>query len=94
MKALAPAVGVPFAWSTTRVGDYVQLFRLRVAGMVLFTVFLGGWLAAVGPLPVNLLAHALVGTALVTAAASALAWLTRLATWAVLSGPGGNVTLW
>jgi protoheme IX farnesyltransferase len=72
MKALAPAVGVPFAWSTTRVGDYAQLFRLRVAGMVLFTVFLGGWLAAVGPLPVNLLAHALVGTALVTAAASAL----------------------
>lgn len=54
-----------------RAADYLQLCRPRVAVMVLLTVLIGGLLAADGPTPVVLF-HALVGTALVTAAASIL----------------------
>jgi protoheme IX farnesyltransferase len=52
-----------------RAADYLQLCRPRVAVMVLLTVLIGGLLAAEGPAP-TVLWHAILGTALVTAAAS------------------------
>jgi len=64
---MAPAVALPL----TRTADYLQLCRPRMAVMILLTVAIGGLLAAVGPAPVALL-HAVLGTALVTAAASML----------------------
>jgi protoheme IX farnesyltransferase len=64
---IAPAIALPL----TRAADYLQLCRPRMAVMILLTVAIGGLLAAVGPAPVAL-GHAVLGTALVTAAASML----------------------
>jgi len=73
MKTVLSVMAAPaLTLSSARVSDYVQLTRPRMALMVLLTVLLGGWLASVGAVPVNLLMHAVIGTALVTAAASAL----------------------
>jgi protoheme IX farnesyltransferase len=70
----ATAVALPYTPSLvqTRVADYLQLVRPRLAVLVLFTAG-AGWLLAAGRqadlLP---LVHALVGTALLFAGASAL----------------------
>lgn len=56
----------------SRLADYLQLVRPRMAVMILITVLLGGWLAAIGSAPTELLLHAVISTALVTASASAL----------------------
>ncbi len=63
---------MPLSRSQSRVSDYLQLARPRVAVMVLLTVLLGGWLAAIGAAPADRLFHAVLSTALVTASASAL----------------------
>jgi protoheme IX farnesyltransferase len=56
----------------TRALDYLELTKPRVAGLVLFTVAAGAWLADRGvPEPVFLF-HILFGTALVAGGASAL----------------------
>src|SRR5262249_14874400 len=56
----------------TRVADYLQLVRPRLALLVLATVG-AGWLLAAGSEPAwPALAHALIGTALLFAGASAL----------------------
>jgi protoheme IX farnesyltransferase len=55
-----------------RVGDYVELTKPRVAILVLFTVAAGALLAARGAPDLIVLVHALLGTALVAAGASAL----------------------
>ena len=80
MKVAAPAMfESSLVFSPARLADYVQLCRPRIAAMVLITVFLGGYLAAVDKVPTRLLLDAMVGTALVTAAASALnQWLERV----------------
>ncbi|MBX9788338.1 MAG: heme o synthase [Pirellulales bacterium] len=64
------------AWSRLR--DYAELAKLRIAVMELVTVAVGAWLGAWGtPSPMALL-HALIGTALVAASASAInQWLER-----------------
>ena len=64
------------SWS--RVRDYAELAKLRIAVMELVTVAVGAWLGAWGsPSPVALF-HALIGTALVAASASAVnQWLER-----------------
>jgi heme o synthase len=60
----------------SRIADYVELTKPRIGVMVLFTVAAGGFLAAGTNLDVSVLLHALFGTALVAAGASALnQWL-------------------
>jgi protoheme IX farnesyltransferase len=56
----------------TRVADYLELTRPRVAVLVLFTVAVGAVLGARGSLDLTVLLHTLAGTALVAAGASAL----------------------
>lgn len=56
----------------TRVADYVELTKPRIAVLVLISVAAGGFVASLGqPDPIALL-HALVGTLLTAASASAL----------------------
>jgi protoheme IX farnesyltransferase len=62
----------PRTGTDSRVADYLQLVRPRVAVMVLVTVALGGWLAAPGVIPPTALWHAVLGVGLVTAGASIL----------------------
>jgi protoheme IX farnesyltransferase len=62
----------------SRIADYLELTKPRIGVMVLFTVAAGGFLAAGASLDVGVLLHALFGTALVAAGASALnQWLER-----------------
>jgi protoheme IX farnesyltransferase len=62
----------------TRIADYVELTKPRIALMVLCTVAVGGILAGGRSLDVLMLFHAVCGTALVAAGASALnQWLER-----------------
>src|SRR5207244_3843183 len=56
----------------TRLADYVELTKPRVAVLVLFTVAVGALLAAGGSLSLAILLHTLAGTALVAGGASAL----------------------
>jgi protoheme IX farnesyltransferase len=56
----------------TRVADYVELTKPRVAVLVLFTVAVGALLASGGAPDLGVLLHTLAGTALVAAGASAL----------------------
>jgi len=62
----------PQSAADSRLADYLQLVRPRVAVMVLVTVALGGWLAASGLAPPMALWHAVLGVGLVTAGASIL----------------------
>jgi protoheme IX farnesyltransferase len=65
------------AWMT-RLADYVELTKPRIATMVLVTVGVAACVANWGPPHAWLLANTLVGTALVAASASALnQWLER-----------------
>ena len=61
---------LPLPWA--RAADYVELTKPRIAVLVLFTVAAGGLLAAGRGVDWLLLLHAVVGTALVAAGASAL----------------------
>jgi protoheme IX farnesyltransferase len=62
----------------SRLADYVELTKPRIAALVLVAVAASGVLAAAGPLDLWRLAHTLLGTALVAASASALnQWLER-----------------
>src|SRR5207253_6385723 len=61
-----------------RIADYVALTKPRIAVLVLFTVGIGALLAPGGLAQPLLALHALLGTALVAAGASALnQWLER-----------------
>jgi protoheme IX farnesyltransferase len=61
-----------------RASDYVELTKPRIAAMVLVTVGVAAFVADWGPPSAWLLAHTLIGTALVAASASALnQWLER-----------------
>jgi protoheme IX farnesyltransferase len=61
-----------------RVADYVELTKPRVAVLVLFTVAAGAFLAGGLQVPFAVVVHAVVGTALVAAGASALnQWIER-----------------
>jgi protoheme IX farnesyltransferase len=60
------------ALTRSRIADYVQLTKPRVAVLVLFTVAAGAVLAGGGSVPLDVLANVLIGTALVAAGASAL----------------------
>jgi protoheme IX farnesyltransferase len=56
----------------TRLADFVELTKPRIALMVLFTVAIGAWLASPGNLDLLRLVHTILGTALVACGASAL----------------------
>jgi protoheme IX farnesyltransferase len=78
MKAAVTLYAEPQALLRARLADYVQLMKPRVLVLVLFTVATGGLLAAGGAPNWPVLLHALVGTALVAAGASAFnQWLER-----------------
>jgi protoheme IX farnesyltransferase len=66
---LSPAA---IALPRTRVADYVELTKPRIAAMVLFTVAAGAMLAGGGSVYLPVLLHTLLGTGLVAAGASAL----------------------
>jgi len=66
LAPLAPAL------PRTRVADYLELTKPRIAVLVLFTVAAGAVLAAGGSVHVPVLLHTLLGTGLVAAGASAL----------------------
>jgi protoheme IX farnesyltransferase len=64
--------------ATTRLADYAELTKPRIAVLVLFTVAAGAVLAAGGNVNPAVLLHTLIGTAFVAAGASALnQWLER-----------------
>jgi protoheme IX farnesyltransferase len=68
----------PVAASATRLADYVALTKPRVAVLVLFTVAAGALLAGGRDVSAVVVFHAVFGTALVAAGASALnQWLER-----------------
>ncbi|HEV3257989.1 MAG TPA: heme o synthase [Gemmataceae bacterium] len=72
MKAATTAYVEPFVLTRSRVADYLELTKPRVAVLVLFTVAAGALLAARGTPDLWVLVHVLCGTALVAAGASAL----------------------
>jgi len=75
---VAYAPGSPVSLARPRWLDFVELTKPRIALLVLFTVAIGALLAPQASLDVAQLIHALVGTALVAAGASALnQWLER-----------------
>ncbi len=74
----APVLAEAPALTRSRVTDYVELTKPRIAVLVLFTVAAGVLFAAGSQLDVLLLVNAVCGTALVAAGASALnQWLER-----------------
>jgi protoheme IX farnesyltransferase len=68
MKSVAPALPL----TRSRWADYVELTKPRIAFLVLFTVAAGAILATRAGTDVLLLLHAVLGTGLVAAGASAL----------------------
>jgi protoheme IX farnesyltransferase len=71
MKTAAPAaLALPLPRS--RLADYLELTKPRVAVLVLFTVAAGAWLAGRSDLDPLLVLHTVTATALVAAGASAL----------------------
>lgn len=78
MKAVATAIPEAAPLISTRLADYVELTKPRIAVLVLFTVAAGAILACGGSVEPLVLVHTLVGTLLVAAGASALnQWLER-----------------
>jgi protoheme IX farnesyltransferase len=72
MKTATVVCAAPLPLARSRVADYLELTKPRVTVLVLFTVAAGTWLAAPGVPDLGVLLHALCGTALVAAGASAL----------------------
>jgi protoheme IX farnesyltransferase len=72
MKSTAAARVDALPLIRSRFADYLELTRPRIAALVLFTAAAGFCLASAGAPDLARLLHTLVGTALVTAGASAL----------------------
>jgi protoheme IX farnesyltransferase len=72
MKEGTPGLSPALALSRSRVADYVELAKPRVAVLVLFTVAAGAWLAGREAVSALTVVNVLVGTAFVAAGASAL----------------------
>jgi protoheme IX farnesyltransferase len=76
--AEVPPLVEPRALARPRLADYLELTKPRVAVLVLFTVAAGVLLAGGRDLSLRVLLHAVLGTALVAAGASALnQWIER-----------------
>lgn len=97
MKSASPPCDV-LALPRTRVGDYLELTKPRIAVLVLFTVAIGALLATRDIANFPALVHAIVGTALLAGAASALNQLWERHTDALMRRtenrplPGGRLT--
>ena len=77
-EALPVPVPLPVTASRGRLADYLALTKPRIAVLVLFTVGAGVLLASAPVVPWAVLFHAVFGTALVAAGASALnQWLEK-----------------
>jgi len=63
---------VALATPTSRLGDYVELTKPRITLMVVLTTAAGYYLGATGTMDLLVLLHALLGTAVIAGAASAL----------------------
>jgi protoheme IX farnesyltransferase len=72
MKVATTLSPEPVVLPRTRLADYVELTKPRIALLVLFTVGIGAVLAGDGTVELSLLVHTLLGTALVAGGASAL----------------------
>src|SRR5437016_883894 len=72
MKADIALLPESMAASRTRLADYLELTKPRVAVLVLFTVAIGALLAPGGVAQWAIIVHTLIGTALVAGGASAL----------------------
>jgi protoheme IX farnesyltransferase len=72
MKSISSVCPEAIPVSHSRLADYLELTKPRVAVLVLFTVAVGAWLANPETPDLACLLHTLVGTALVAAGASAL----------------------
>jgi protoheme IX farnesyltransferase len=72
MKGTPAACPAALGLTRSRVADYLELTKPRVAVLVLFTVAAGAWLANGNAPDLACLLHTLCGTALVAAGASAL----------------------
>jgi len=72
MKSASTTYTPALVLSRSRVADYVELTKPRVAVLVLFTVAAGAWLAGRDAVDTVTLVNTLVGTALVAGGASAL----------------------
>jgi heme o synthase len=72
MKSATSPCTPALSLSRSRVADYVELTKPRVAVLVLFTVAVGAWLGGRDLVDGMTVLHTLVGTALVAAGASAL----------------------
>jgi protoheme IX farnesyltransferase len=72
MKPATLSSPAALALPRTRLADYLELTKPRIAVLVLFTVAAGAMLAARGGVYLPVLLHVLVGTGLVAAGASAL----------------------
>jgi protoheme IX farnesyltransferase len=78
MSTSAIAIAARRAGILARLTDYLELTKPRISLLVLVTVAISAYVARWGALDAPLLAHALIGTALVAASASALnQWLER-----------------
>jgi len=72
MKSAMPTCSPALVLPRSRVADYLELTKPRVAVLVLFTVAAGAWLAGRDFVDSLTIVHTLVGTALVAGGASAL----------------------
>lgn len=72
MKTGAQAKPVELTLSRSRLADWIELTKPRIAAMALLATLAGFYLAAAGPLDPWLAFHTLFGTALVASGASAL----------------------
>jgi protoheme IX farnesyltransferase len=72
MKALLLPLALTLPVARSRCADYLELAKLRVAVLVLFTVAVGGWLAGLADGDGLVLLHTVCATGLVAAGASAL----------------------
>lgn len=68
----APAAAIDLAPARSRIADFVELTKPRIAVLVLATTAIGFIAGSTGPIDIALLIHAIVGTALAAAGANAL----------------------
>lgn len=101
MKTVSTILEVsPAALAAARLADYVELLRVRMSLLVLFTVAAGAFLAADGVPAAAQLLNVLLGTALVAAGASSLNQLLERHSDALMTRtenrplPAGRVTPW
>ncbi|HYG35936.1 MAG TPA: heme o synthase [Clostridia bacterium] len=72
MKATAPAISQASTTDKSWVAVYADLFKARLTTLVLLTTLVGFYIGSAGPVDFLLMAHTILGTALVASGAAAL----------------------